>query len=63
LLKKYLKKSIPFQNSVDFETDLGKIGQNPVFLINEAVPKLQFLEQLLTLGKNCISRKCLTYKE
>ncbi|MDR1419546.1 MAG: hypothetical protein LBI86_04170 [Treponema sp.] len=29
----------------------------------EAVPKLQFLEQLLTPGENCISGKCLTYKE
>jgi hypothetical protein len=33
------------------------------FYLSEAVPKLQFLEQLLTLGKNCISRKDLTYKE
>jgi hypothetical protein len=33
------------------------------FFITEAVPKLQFLEQLLALGENCISRKCLTHKE
>jgi tRNA(fMet)-specific endonuclease VapC len=32
-------------------------------LLGEAVPKLQFLEQLLTHGENCISRKCLPYKE
>jgi hypothetical protein len=32
-------------------------------LSGEAVPKLQFLEQLLTPGENCISRKCLLYKE
>jgi hypothetical protein len=32
-------------------------------MIVEAVPKLQFLEQLLTPGENCTSRKCLPYKE
>jgi hypothetical protein len=31
--------------------------------ILEAVPKCQILEQLLTPGENCISRKCLPYKE
>jgi hypothetical protein len=30
---------------------------------NEAVPKLQFLEQLLTPGENCMSRKCLPCKK
>jgi hypothetical protein len=28
----------------------------------EAVPKFQFLEQLLSPGENCISRKYLTHK-
>jgi hypothetical protein len=31
--------------------------------IREAVPKLQLLEQLLTPGENCMSRKCLPYKK
>jgi hypothetical protein len=29
----------------------------------EAVPKLQFLEQLLTPGENCMSRKSLPYNK
>jgi hypothetical protein len=33
-------------------------------IVIEAVPKLQFLERLLTPpGENCESRNCLTYKE
>jgi hypothetical protein len=32
-------------------------------LIFEAVPKLQFLEQLFTPGENCISHKYLTHKK
>jgi hypothetical protein len=34
-----------------------------IFCIDEAVPKLQFLEQLLTPGENCMSRKSLPYKK
>jgi hypothetical protein len=42
---------------------LEKIGFFAISLTMEAVPKLQFLEQLLTPGENCESRNCLRYKE
>jgi hypothetical protein len=41
----------------------SQVEQSLEFMKGEAVPKLQFLEQLLTPGENRISHKCLSYKE
>jgi hypothetical protein len=67
--KPSLQKQIPFYPVIQLkhhEKNVIVSYEAPVSVntkYKEAFPKLQFLGKLLTPGENCISRKCLIYKE
>jgi hypothetical protein len=62
-----------FVKSIKDCSKYGKFVQGPALPVQkvqqfnfykiEAVPKLQFLKQLLTPGENCMRHKCLASKE